>query len=165
MQRSEPIITKLTAMLTLHTKCLSFNVLILQRVLRFLPAHIKLQNAFITQQDCLKYLQNDGTDKLVLLDVPYIGLEHTCAVAGYKYQSFHKKVTDSLQNTEYPFLYYCRSTPPKSDSIYNSNCVNGLSSIFAASCIAGKECEVIMSNTNFYKLLYKHLEDFNKKSL
>lgn len=44
----------------------------------------------------------------LLLDVPYIGSEHTCAVTGYKYQPFHQKVA------EYPFLYFCRSTPPKS---------------------------------------------------
>ena len=50
---------------------------------------------------------------------PYIGSEHTCAVTGYKYQPFHKKVADYLQNAEYPFLYYCRSTPPKSNSTFN----------------------------------------------
>ncbi len=88
---------------------------ILERVFRFLPAHLKLQNAVITQQDCLNNLKNDNTNKLVLLDVPYIGSEHTCAVTGYKYQPFHQKVADFLQNAEYPFLYYCRSTPPKSD--------------------------------------------------
>lgn len=49
------------------------------------------------------------------MDVPYIGSEHTCAVTGYKYQPFHQKVAEYLQNAEYPFLYYCRSTPPKSD--------------------------------------------------
>ena len=80
---------------------------------------MKLQNTVITQQDCLNYLKNDTTNKLVLLDVPYIGSEHTCAVTGYKYQPFHQKVADFLQNAEYPFLYYCRSTPPKSDSTYN----------------------------------------------
>ena len=37
----------------------------------------------------------------------------------YKYQPFHQKVTEYLQNAEYPFLYYCRSTPPKSDSTFN----------------------------------------------
>ena len=45
-----------------------------------------------------------------------IDSEHTCAVTGYKYQPFHKKVADYLQNAEYSFLYYCRSTPPKSNS-------------------------------------------------
>ena len=88
---------------------------IMERVFRFLPAHLKLQNTVITQQDCLSYLHNDDTNKLILLDVPYIGSEHTCAVTGYKYQPFHQKVADFLQNAEYPFLYYCRSTPPKSD--------------------------------------------------
>ena len=92
---------------------------IMERIFRFLPAHLKLQNAFITQLDCLIYLKNDDTEKLLLLDVPYIGSEHTCAVTGYKYQPFHKKVADYLQNAEYPFLYYCRSTPPKSNSIFN----------------------------------------------
>ena len=92
---------------------------IMERIFRFLPAHLKLQNAVITQQDCLGYLKNDDTEKLLLLDVPYIGSEHTCAVAGYKYQPFHQKVTEYLQNAEYPFLYYCRSTPPKSDSTFN----------------------------------------------
>ena len=28
-------------------------------------------------------------------------------------------MADYLQNAEYPFLYYCRSTPPKSNSIFN----------------------------------------------
>lgn len=92
---------------------------IMERIFRFLPAHLKLQNAFITQLDCLSYLKNDDTNKLVLLDVPYIGSEHTCAVTGYKYQPFHQKVADFLQNAEYPFFYYCRSTPPKSDNIFN----------------------------------------------
>ena len=92
---------------------------IMERVFRFLPAHLKLQNTVITQQDCLKYLNNDDTKKLVLLDVPYIGSENTCSVAGYKYQPFHMKVADYLQNAKYPFLYYCRSTPPKSDYIFN----------------------------------------------
>ena len=91
---------------------------IIERVFRFLPAHLKLQNSVITQQDCLGYLKNDDTEKLLLLDVPYIGSEHTCAVTGYKYQPFHKKVADYLQNAEYPFLYYCRSTPPKSNSTF-----------------------------------------------
>ena len=92
---------------------------IMERIFRFLPAHLKLQNAVITQQDCLNYLKNDNTNKLVLLDVPYIGSEHTCSIVGYKYQPFHKNVADCLQNAEYPFLYYCRSTPPKSDSHFN----------------------------------------------
>ena len=87
----------------------------MERIFRFLPAHLKLQNAIITQQDCLGYLKNDNTEKLLLLDVPYIGSEHTCAVTGYKYQPFHQKVAEYLQNAEYPFLYFCRSTPPKSD--------------------------------------------------
>lgn len=92
---------------------------IMERIFRFLPAHLKLQNAVITQQDCLNYLKNDTTNKLVLLDVPYIGSEYTCSIVGYKYQPFHKNVADCLQNAEYSFLYYCRSTPPKSESTFN----------------------------------------------
>ena len=91
---------------------------ILNRVFRFLPAHLKLQNAIITQEDCLKYLKNDDIHKLVLLDVPYIGSEHTCAIKGYKYKPFHEKVAEFLHNAGYPFLYYCRSTPPKSDTTF-----------------------------------------------
>ena len=44
---------------------------IINRTLRFLPASIKLQNATITQKDCLRYLENDTVKKLILLDVPY----------------------------------------------------------------------------------------------
>lgn len=91
---------------------------ILNRVIRFLPAHLKLQNAIITQDDCLKYLENDETKKFVILDVPYIGSEFTCAINGYKYKPFHVKVAEYLQNAKYPFLYYCRSTPPKSDNTF-----------------------------------------------
>ena len=92
---------------------------ILQRTLKFIPAHIKLQNAIITQEDCLSYLKNDDDDnKLVLLDVPYIGSEYTCSIKGYNYKPFHEKVAEYLQNAEYPFLYYCRSTPPKSDKTF-----------------------------------------------
>lgn len=89
---------------------------IIQRLLRFLPAHLRLQNAMITQQDCLTYLRNDDTNKLILLDVPYIGSEHTCSIKGYNYQPFHQKVGNYLQNANFPFLYYCRSTPPKADT-------------------------------------------------
>ena len=62
-----------------------------------------------------QYLQQN----FLLLDVPYIGSEHTCAVTGYKYQPFHQKVAEYLQNAEYSFLYFCRSTPPKSDNTFN----------------------------------------------
>ena len=71
---------------------------IIERVFRFLPAHLKLQNSVITQQDCLGYLKNDDTEKLLLLDVPYIGSEHTCAVTGYKYQWL---TTYRTQNTHF----------------------------------------------------------------
>lgn len=94
------------------------NDRILQRTLKFIPAYIKLQNAIITQEDCLSYLENDDNNKLVLLDVPYIGSEHTCGITGYNYKPFHEKVAEYLYNTTYLFLYYCRSTPPKSDKTY-----------------------------------------------
>lgn len=84
------------------------------RILRFLPAHLKLRNATITQIDCLTYL-NSNSFKLVLLDVPYIGSEKECAITSYHYDLFHKKVTDLLKNADFPFLYYCRSSAPKSD--------------------------------------------------
>lgn len=92
---------------------------IYQRTFRFLPAHLKLRNAVITQQDCLSYLQNNATNKLILLDVPYMGSEHTCGIIGYNYKPFHEKVAEYLHNATFPFLYYCRSTPPKSDSVFN----------------------------------------------
>jgi len=46
---------------------------ILKRTLRFLPATLKIQNATITQNDCLTYLKNDTDNKLILLDILYIG--------------------------------------------------------------------------------------------
>lgn len=88
---------------------------ILKRMSRFLPAHLKLQNATITQEDALTYLKSETTDKLVLLDVPYIASESACGISGYDYDKFHTKVAHHLQKAEFPFLYYCRSTPPKSN--------------------------------------------------
>lgn len=88
---------------------------IFQRILRFLSAHLKLQNAAITQMDCLTYLNND-IPKLILLDIPYIGSEKECAIKGYRYEPFHYKVADLLQQAKYPFIYYCRSSAPKSDT-------------------------------------------------
>ena len=92
------------------TQCIDKSMIertgkIMERVFRFLPAHLILQNAIITQQDCLSYLHNDDMNKLLLLDVPYIDSEHTCAVTGYKYQPFHQKVAEYLHNAEYSFLY------------------------------------------------------------
>ncbi|MEY8391775.1 DNA adenine methylase [Lachnospiraceae bacterium 45-W7] len=87
---------------------------IFERVFRFLPAHLKLQNARITQADCLTYLKNDSP-KFLLLDVPYIGSEQECSVKGYRYAPFHEKVAKFLQEADYPFIYYCRSSAPKSD--------------------------------------------------
>ena len=91
---------------------------ILNRITRIIPASIELQNAIITQEDCLKYLGND-VNKLVLLDVPYIGSEYTCSAKGYNYNRFHKSIADKLYNADYPFLYYCRSTPPKAYNPHN----------------------------------------------
>ena len=93
------------------------SIEIIGRILRFLPACMKLQKAIITQQDCLTYLQNDTTNKLVLLDTPYIGSEATCGIKGYDYEKFHKKVASFLNNVQYPFMYYCRITPPKSEKV------------------------------------------------
>ncbi len=91
---------------------------ILKRILCLLPAHLKLQNAIIIKYDCLEYLKNDDIHKLVLLDVPYIGSEYTCAVKRYNYKPFHKKVAECIHLAKYPFLYYCRSTPPKADNTF-----------------------------------------------
>lgn len=88
---------------------------IFQRILRILPACLKLQNAEITQEDCLIYLDNNDKNKLVVLDVPYIGTEKQCNIKGYDYDKFHKKVADKLQQANYSFLYFCRSSAPKSD--------------------------------------------------
>ena len=96
------------------------NNKILNRITRIIPASIKLQNAIITQEDCLKYLDND-VNKFVLLDVPYIGSEYTCSVKGYNYNKFHKSIANKLLNADYPFLYYCRSTPPKANNPYNEH--------------------------------------------
>lgn len=91
---------------------------ILPKTLKFIPAHIKIQNTIITQEDCLSYLKNDDNNKLFMLDVPYIGSEYTCGITGYNYKPFHKKVAEYLHNATYPFLYYCRSTPPKSEKTF-----------------------------------------------
>ena len=91
---------------------------IFNRITKIIPASIKLQNAIITQEDCLKYLDNDN-NKFVLLDVPYIGSEYICSAKGFNYTRFHKNIADKLLNAEYPFLYYCRSTPPKANNPYN----------------------------------------------
>lgn len=91
---------------------------IFNRITKIIPASIKLQNAIITQEDCIKYLDND-MNKFMLLDVPYIGSEYTCYAKGYNYNQFHKNIADKLLNADYPFLYYCRSTPPKANNPYN----------------------------------------------
>ncbi len=88
---------------------------IISRVLRILPAHLKVQDAEITQVDCLSYLTNETANKLVLLDVPYMGTEQECSVDGYDYNKFHGKVARYLYDADYSFLYYCRSSAPKSN--------------------------------------------------
>lgn len=88
---------------------------IIKRMARFLPAHLKLQNATITQEDALNYLESDDKNKLVLLDVPYIASESTCGISDYDYDKFHTKVAHHLHEAKFQFLYYCRSTPPKSN--------------------------------------------------
>lgn len=97
------------------------------KVLRFLPAHLKMLNAntIITQEDCKNYLTDDissaklppVTDRLLLLDPPYMGSEHQCNVKNYNYKTFHKKVAAYLETTKYPFIYYCRSSAPKSNKV------------------------------------------------
>lgn len=88
---------------------------IFSRILKILPACLKLRNAIITQQDCLKYLENIDCNKLVILDPPYIGTEKECGIKGYVYDKFHDKVARKLLDATYPFLYFCRSSAPKSD--------------------------------------------------
>ncbi len=80
---------------------------------------ITVPKAIITQTNCLNYLKNDNADKLLLLDVPYISSEHTCGIKGFNYAPFHQKVSEYLQKAEYPFLYFCRSNPPKSDTAFS----------------------------------------------
>lgn len=113
------------ATMTFITQCISKQYpenrdKILNRITRIIPASIKLQTAIITQEDCLNYLDND-IKKFILLDVPYIGSEYTCSVKGYNYNKFHKSIANKLLNADYPFLYYCRSTPPKANNPYNEH--------------------------------------------
>ena len=88
---------------------------IFNRILKILPACLKLQNATITQEDCLKYLENNDSNKLIILDVPYIGTEKQCGIKNYDYVKFHKKVAQKLHHAQYSFLYFCRSSAPKSE--------------------------------------------------
>jgi len=100
------------------------------RMLRFLPAHLKLimNETYITQEDCKKYLVDSPTitlpnkrllkldsNRLLLLDPPYVGTEHQCSAYDNndKYKAFHSYVADCLGKAKYPFLYYCRSSPSK----------------------------------------------------
>lgn len=89
---------------------------IFNNILKILPACIKLKNARITQEDCLKYLENDDSNKLVILDVPYVGTEKQCGIEDYNYEKFHKKVAQNLYNAPYSFIYFCRSSAPKSET-------------------------------------------------
>lgn len=54
-----------------------------------------------------------------MLDIHYIGSKHNCDIAGYNYKSIYERFAECLQIAEYPFLYYCRSTPQKSDNRFN----------------------------------------------
>ena len=47
--------------------------------------------------------------------VHYIRSEKECGIKDYNYKKFHKKVSHLLYEAEYPFIYYCRSSAPKSD--------------------------------------------------
>lgn len=75
---------------------------ITERIFRFLPAHLKLQNAIITQQDYLGYLKNDDTENcyflmchtsvlsiLVLLLVTNISLSTRKYLTSYKTLNIH----------------------------------------------------------------------------
>lgn len=101
---------------------------IFNRVLRFLPAHLKMTaaNAIITQEDCTAYLKDSpkirlskgnyitlDANRLLLLDPPYIGTESQCSVPGYDYGAFHRQAAEYLAQAKHPFLYYCRSSAPK----------------------------------------------------
>lgn len=88
---------------------------IFERIIKILPSSLKLQKAEITQENCLKYLDNSDKNKFIILDVPYIGTEKQCGVKVCNYGNFHPKVADKLQQADYPFLYFCRSSAPKSD--------------------------------------------------
>lgn len=50
------------------------------------------------------------------MDVPYVGTEKHCAIEDYDYEKFHPKVAQKLYNATYPFIYFCRSSAPKSDT-------------------------------------------------
>lgn len=104
---------------------------ILQRLLCFLPASLKLRysHAIVTQRDALDFLDNKCTisiphdepifldcNRFLLSDTPYPGSEKYSGLKNYKYERFHRKVAEKLTNADYPFLYFCRSTAPKGDS-------------------------------------------------
>lgn len=86
---------------------------IFDRMVRFFPAHLKLRNVEITQIDCLEYAKDSTPDKILLIDPPYIGSETFCAISDYNYANFHSRLSDMLQQAHYPFLYFCRSSVPK----------------------------------------------------
>ncbi|MCM1561292.1 MAG: hypothetical protein NC123_17395 [Butyrivibrio sp.] len=106
---------------------------IFNRLLRFIPAHLKLinANAVITQEDCKEYLKNNITiklpkgksltldsNRLLLLDPPYIGTEKQCSVHNCNYKFLHQFTAEHLEKAQFPFLYYCRSSAPKNTHEY-----------------------------------------------
>ncbi len=81
-------------------------------IFQILPIHLKLKDATITKLDCRTYLSNDNTNKLVILDTPYIGSEYYTGIDDFDYKKFHKDVSQRLFEAEYHWLYFCRITPP-----------------------------------------------------
>lgn len=138
---------------------------IFNRILRFLPAHLKLiyTDTVITQMDCLEYLENNRTielsgnshitidsNRLLLLDPPYISTEAQCAIKGYDYNKFHSVTADFLEKADYPFLYYCRSSAPKSDKTFSRKDAEHIMKQKLGDCFY---------NRNFYFLKKKLDED------
>ena len=102
-------------------------------------------------------LDND-LNKFVLLDVPYIGSEYACSAKEFNYNRFHKNIADKLINADYPFLYYCRSMPPKTynpyneqDAIYSKNEISTINKGFYFEKVYLKEdTELIISNRQYF---------------
>ena len=108
---------------------------IFSRIARFLPAHLKLlnSNVKITMVDAADYLKpllkininhqklTIGSNRLVLFDPPYICSEKTCNINGFNYPEFHDKAGRYLMKADYPFLYHCRSSAPKSSDDFSKD--------------------------------------------
>ncbi len=79
---------------------------------RILPLHLRFpKNVTITMRDAITFLENDKKNKLVVLDLPYFGSWYNSGITNFDYKTFHIKVATYLENAEYPWIYYCRSTP------------------------------------------------------